>query len=407
MWEDPSAREGVLACLDRGQTSNVEISGTSSFGKSLRVRLYFAPLHDRDGTVRSCMIMCEDVASQRDLEEQLAQSHKLEALGRLAGGIAHDFNNLLTVVSGFSEAVHANLDDRPDDQEDLAQVLHAAKRAAELTRQLLAFSRKQVIQSAVFDLNGLAERLETMLQRLIGEDVELEMKLFEGPLLVNADQGQIEQVFLNLVVNALDAMHSGGRLEISTRLDGSPSGRPGEPHAVLSVEDSGTGIEPEILKRIFDPFFTTKETGKGTGLGLATASGIVQQCGGELRVTSELGAGSRFEVLLPQSSAGLESALPEATLPDAVKAGDATILIVEDEWAVRDIVRATIEGAGYRTLMAQDGVAALAVAEGHADPIDLLLTDFPLHFSGYRLAFCLRSLQPGHGRTKLLSYDCL
>jgi PAS domain S-box-containing protein len=291
MWKDPSAREGVLACLDRGETSNFEISGISRFGKPLRVRLYLAPLHDKDGTVRSCMIVCEDVASQRDMGEQLAQSHKLEALGRLAGGIAHDFNNLLTVVSGFSEAVHANLDDRPEDQEDLAQVVHAANRAAELTQQLLALSRKQVIQSTVFDLSAVLERLETMLRRLIGEDVELEMKLFERPALVDADEGQIEQVILNLVVNALDAMPSGGRLEISTRLDASRGGQPNEPHAVLLVEDSGIGMNPETLQKIFDPFFTTKEAGKGTGLGLATAYGIVQQCGGDLRVTSELGRG--------------------------------------------------------------------------------------------------------------------
>ena len=330
-----------------------------------------------------------DVEDQRRLERQLAHAVKMEAIGRLAGGVAHDFNNIMTAVLGYAQIATESLPADSPAQEDLREILRAAGRASELTRQLLAFARRQVTQSKVVDLNVLVEESGKLLERLLGEDVVVSTRLAPDLPPVRVDPGQIEQVLVNMAVNARDAMPEGGTLTIATGRDG--------PEVWLDVIDSGVGIPPEHHGIIFDPFFTTKEQGKGTGLGLATCYGIVRQAGGRIEIKSAVGQGSTFRVILP--------ALPEGTVNPAFSGkseastlaprGGELILLAEDEQQVRQLAVRLLRGLGYRVLVAEHGAGALALAEQSGERIDLLLTDVVMPgMTGDELATRLRRERP-------------
>jgi PAS domain S-box-containing protein len=335
------------------------------------------------------------------LEEQLQQSAKMEAVGRLAGGIAHDFNNLLTAIQGYSELALGRLETDDPQRRDIEEIRRAAERAASLTRQLLAFGRRQMLQPKVIDLNAVVADMESMLRRLIGEDVELSTDLEPNLGSVRADPGQIEQVLMNLAVNARDAMPGGGCLTISTRNGEVAVGttrervviKPG-PYVVLSVADTGHGMSTEVRERIFEPFFTTKEAGRGTGLGLATVYGIVKQSGGYIWVDSAPGAGSAFHIYLPLDGAECDEAEKPHERHEA-PAGAETILLVEDEESVRSMIRRVLEEHGYTVLAAGNGEEALELAHEHADEIDLVFTDVVMPgMNGGELVSRLRALRP-------------
>ncbi|HVR83868.1 MAG TPA: response regulator, partial [Planctomycetota bacterium] len=337
----------------------------------------------------------------RALEGQFIQAQKMEAVGRLAGGIAHDFNNMLTVINGYSELLLSQMGPEDARRKDVEEIHHAGQRAAGLTRQLLAFSRRQIIQPRILNLNELIEGLERMLSRLIGEDVKLQLRLDHGLYPIQGDAGQIEQVIVNLVVNARDAMPKGGKIVIETLnadLDEAftsvhPDLHPG-PHAVLLVSDTGTGMSAEVKSHLFEPFFTTKDLGKGTGLGLSTVLGIVQQSGGSIKVSSEPGWGTTFRIYFPRI---LQSAAPRDPAPPAPPAGRGreTVLLAEDMETVRRLTRAVLEGEGYQVLVAEDGVDALRVGAAHTGVIHLLLTDIVMpNLSGPELAVQLRRARP-------------
>ncbi|MES1173450.1 MAG: response regulator [Myxococcales bacterium] len=335
-------------------------------------------------------------------EEQLRQAHKMDAIGSLAGGVAHDFNNLLSIVLSYSELLADGLS--PDDPmlADLKQISDAGVRAAGLTRQLLAFSHQQVLQPLVLDLNDAVTKLETMLRRVLGEDVELRTATAPRLYRILADPGQVEQVLMNLTVNARDAMPQGGTLSVETsnvELDAAfaqknPDVTPG-PHVLLTVSDTGTGMDRATMRRVFEPFFTTKELGKGTGLGLATVFGIVRQSGGLILVESVLGTGTTFRVYFPRAEGELRRPGVSETPPRNTLLGSETVLVVEDEDAVRALVRAILMKHGYRVLDARSGGDALLLCEDHTDPIDLLLTDVVMpRMSGRQLAERLRAVRP-------------
>jgi signal transduction histidine kinase len=341
--------------------------------------------------------------SEREhLEQQLRQSQKMEALGQLAGGVAHDFNNLLTIIKGHSDLLLDWLKASDSSQKSCQQIQNAANRAAALTRQLLAFSRKQVLQPKVLDLNSLVTEMEKLLQRLIREDVEFVFLPATGLGRVKADPGQIEQVLLNLTVNACDAMPNGGRLTVETDnivaddvfLQKRPGLQAGS-YVLLSATDTGSGMDAKTKARIFEPFFTTKEIGKGTGLGLATVYGIVKQSGGFAWVDSSPGRGSRFEIYLPQvfEPSSLFPAA-EKVAPSAVP-GTPTIMVVEDDAAVLELAKRFLGTAGYQVLVAKDGVEALQIAQDCRQPIATLLTDVVMpRMRGTELAVRLRNILP-------------
>jgi PAS domain S-box-containing protein len=341
-----------------------------------------------------------DVSDRRGLEEQFQQSQKMEAIGRLAGGVAHDFNNLLGVITGYGEMLLGATGSSQPGRQRLEQILRAAERAAGLTRQLLAFSRRQVLEPKVLDLNAVVSDVEPMLRRLIGEDVRLVIALQEGLSRVRADPGQLEQVIVNLAVNARDAMPSGGQLVFETSnvtLDPAeararPDARPGT-YVRLSVADNGQGMDEATLARVFEPFFTTKEPGKGTGLGLATIHGIVTQSGGHVTVRSERGKGSAFAVYLPTTAE--EVATSAVAAPASTLRGTEHVLVVEDEPAMREVTADILSEAGYRVSCAEGSDAALAILARASVPPDLLLTDVVLPgMSGPQLVQRARSLFP-------------
>jgi len=358
-------------------------------------------LKDRLPRIHMALVRAVTEARERSraraLEAQFIQAQKMEAVGRLAGGIAHDFNNMLTVINGYSELLLSQMDDKDVRRKDVEEIHQAGQRAAGLTRQLLAFSRRQIIQPKVLNLNELIEGLDRMLSRLIGEDVKLQLRLDHQIYPIQGDAGQIEQVVVNLVVNARDAMPKGGKIVIETLnadLDEAftaahPDLHPG-PHAMLLVSDTGTGMSAEVKSHLFEPFFTTKDLGKGTGLGLSTVLGIVQQSGGSVKVSSEPGWGTTFRIYFPRISQSAAPHLPSAPLAAAGR-GRETILLAEDTETVRRLTRAVLEGEGYKVIVAEDGVEALKVAGNHAGPIDLLLTDIVMpNLGGPELALQLR-----------------
>ena len=334
-------------------------------------------------------------------QEQLTQARKMEAVGRLAGGIAHDFNNLLTVMIGRSQLLLRRLGAQDPVRRDIELMEQTADRAADLTRQLLAFSRKQVLQPTVLDLNAVVANMAEMLRRLIGEDIAL-VTAFDPALgHVKADLGQIEQIVMNLAANARDAMSKGGRLTLETanaELDVAYARhhvdvRPG-PHVMLAVSDTGIGMTPETQAQIFEPFFTTKEPGAGTGLGLATVYGIVKQSGGHIWVYSEPGRGTTFKIYLPRVQEAVDPSAARPGLPESAR-GYETILLVEDELAVRELARDVLRAHGYTVLEAQHGREALRISERHSGPIHLMLTDVVMpEMRGQELANRLAALRP-------------
>jgi signal transduction histidine kinase len=336
-------------------------------------------LDDHGEPVRAVGISM-DVTERRALEDQYQQAQKMEAIGRLAGGVAHDFNNLLTAILGYCELLLADFG--PDDRRhaDITEIQKAGTRAAGLTRQLLAFSRKQIIEPTLLDLNVVVADLRAMLGRLIGEDVKIVLDLQPALAFVKADRGQVEQIVMNLAVNARDAMPSGGTLTIETanaNLDEHyakrhPTAKPG-PYVVLSVTDTGIGMTPQVQARLFEPFFTTKGPGKGTGLGLATVHGIVARSGGSVNVHSDVGRGTSFKVYFPQTDATERAA--QAPPPVArPRAGTQTVLVVEDAEGLRELAMRLLQREGYTVLAASNADEALELFELNAC-IDVILTD--------------------------------
>jgi two-component system, cell cycle sensor histidine kinase and response regulator CckA len=358
-------------------------------------------LRDGAGVAKGVVHMAADVTERRRLEEQLHHSLKMEAVGRLAGGVAHDFNNLLMIINGYSQMLLGEMAVGDPARSDLEEVVKAAERAADLTKQLLAFSRRQIVQPELLDLNSLVRNLERMLKRVIGEDIELVTRLDANLNSVVADPGQIEQVVLNLTVNARDAMPLGGKLIVETanvHLDEEYVRSHLTPAAgdyvVLAVVDNGVGIDPETRSHLFEPFFTTKERGKGTGLGLSTSYGIIKQNGGDIWVFSEPGKGTTFKIYLPVAShvPAAPRQRPEAT----VLFGDETLLLVEDDAGVRAILEEILRRHGYEVLSCESPSDALEICASHRETIHLLVTDIMMPgMNGRQLSERVLDLRPG------------
>jgi two-component system cell cycle sensor histidine kinase/response regulator CckA len=364
------------------------------------VRLSGRRVQRPDGEIDGLEMIVEDITHRRMLEAQLRQAQKMEAVGQLAGGIAHDFNNLLTAILGYSELVLAVTPAGHSSHADLEEICRAAHQAEALTRQLLAFSRKQVFQPTAVDLNEAVESAERMLGRLIGEHIQLRLKLDPTSGSIYADPTHIEQILMNLAVNARDAMSDGGVLTLETTsiapADATARALPAadQPWVMLAVSDTGYGMTPEVQARVFEPFFTTKGRGKGTGLGLSTVYGIVLQCGGEIRVTSEVGHGCRFEVFFLQRSRA-EKVEP-LRAREQVRAGTETVLVVEDEPPVRRFVCRVLRQSGFTVIEAADPAEAMRAATDRKCGMDLLLTDVVMpQMSGPVLADRLRAICPG------------
>jgi PAS domain S-box-containing protein len=383
LYQDPVEWSRLVAESRNGKPiQGLEVVWTRKDAAAITVRLSGRPLAGEDGLPVGFEMIAEDVTERRLLEEQFRQSQKMEAVGRLAGGIAHDFNNLLTAVSGYADLLRVRMPLDDPRRGYVEEIGAAADRAAALTRQLLAFSRRQILQPRVVNLEEMVRNVERMLGRIIGEDIELETRLSaEGR--VRADVSQLEQVLLNLAVNARDAMPEGGKLLIETAdaevLEGDEHNHPARgpmpagSYVRLAVSDTGIGMDRRALSHIFEPFFTTKEAGKGTGLGLATVYGIVKQSEGFIWASSEPGRGARFEVYLPRVAGEAEPPAPAHA--HELTGGCETILLVEDEEGVRCVVSEMLEWYGYRVLRATGASDAVAIARNHDGPIHLLLTD--------------------------------
>jgi two-component system cell cycle sensor histidine kinase/response regulator CckA len=370
----------IQSALPGPATARFEFRCRHADGRYLWLEAVGTLLHDQTHSPIGAVLSARDVTERRTLEEQFHQGQKMEAIGRLAGGIAHDFNNVLTAILGFTELLLDRVHD-PSLVADLKEIKDAGDRAGRLTRQLLAFSRKQIMTPQVLDLNRVMTELQKMLGRVIGEDVELVVE--PAPLLtaITADPGQVEQLLMNLAVNSRDAMPKGGRLTIRTsnvEVDAAfvrnhPGAATGE-YASIAVEDTGHGIPAELLERVFEPFFTTKPLGKGTGLGLATVYGIAKQSGGFVSIASTVGVGTTVTSYFPRAHEALRE-VPERVRPQAELHGAETVLVAEDQVAVRDLMVRVLEGLGYAVLAARDGSDAIRIEEGHTGPIDLLLSD--------------------------------
>ncbi len=370
-------------------------------GSVMWARVNISVHRDAEGQPKHFISLIEDITDRRKLEAQFRQANKMDAVGQLASGVAHDFNNLLTVILGFSQFVAADPALADQHRKDLDEVMKAARRASGLTMQLLAFSRQQVMNTTALDVNGLITDMTGMLGRLIGEHIEVALALAPDLPLVLADRGQMEQVVMNLVVNARDAMPGGGRVTFATKeVELGISGfneetvLPGR-YVMLAVSDTGSGMSQETQRRLFEPFFTTKKSGEGTGLGLSTVYGIVKQSKGHIRVHSEPGRGSSFEVYLPRSEGGVSSKDSRAVVAVPVKRPSETVLLVEDEAGVRQLSKRILDNAGYRVLEAVDGADAEGVFAQHADSIDLVVTDVIMpRCGGPELASRLRVRAP-------------
>jgi PAS domain S-box-containing protein len=397
--------EEVRLRVDQDIEGTYEVVLRRRDGRKLRAEATARILHHKGRSLRVAAL--RDITERRVLEDQLRQAQKMEAVGRLAGGIAHDFNNLITVITAYSDLLLEDLGVGDPRREDMELIRKAASDAAALTRQLLAFSRQQIVEPRLVRLEQVVTGAEKMLKRLIGEDVELVSVAGPEPATVFIDPGQLEQVLMNLVVNARDAMPRGGALTIEARvteLDDNyvRTHRPAVAgrYALLAVSDTGIGMDEETRARIFEPFFTTKEPGKGTGLGLATVYGIVKQNGGFIWVYSEPGLGSTFKVYLPLAEQGAMPAAAPAPTGDHAGQGTETVLLVEDSPAVRSATRAILSRYGYAVLEAPDSEVALRIAASHGGPIHLLLTDVVMPgASGRELAEQIARIRPG---TKVL-----
>ena len=363
--------EGYLTTLNYKKKNGVVFPGETNIFKR----------NDQNGNHAGFVGVIRDISDRKALEQQIRQSQKMEAIGQLAGGVAHDFNNLLTIINGYSDILLGDMDENQYGREELLQIKQAGERAASLTGQLLAFSRKQTLQLEVLDVNLLILNTEKLLKRIIGEHIELVTELEPGLPPVKADRTQMEQIIMNLAVNARDAMPHGGKLSIRTAFC-SFGCMPGEKrennqHGTvnLTVSDNGSGMTAEVKEKIFDPFFTTKESGRGTGMGLSTVYGIIKQSGGEITVSSEPYSGSVFSIHFPAEDA--EGLMVDSAIEENVRSnrGSETILLVEDEASVRDLIETSFSNYGYNLLCAESGIEAIRIARSTTTPIDLLLTD--------------------------------
>jgi PAS domain S-box-containing protein len=344
-----------------------------------------------------------DLSARKRLEEQLQRAQKMDAIGRLAGGVAHDFNNLMTVILSYAGSILSGTTPSDPLHADVDEMRKAAERAADLTRQLLAFSRQQMLQPRILDLNQVVSGMDRMLRRLLGEAIELSIRTASSVGKVLVDHGQVEQVIVNLVVNARDAMPKGGKVSIeiaNVDLDAEYAAAllgvaPGQ-YVMMAVTDTGSGMDQATVARIFEPFFTTKDLGRGTGLGLSTVFGIVKQSGGHIWVYSEEGRGSTFKVYFPRSEGQVETTAAAASLkPGAIGRGSETVLLVEDDEQVRTVIGTILRRYGYQVIVAENGGEAFLVCEQNAGRIHLLLTDVVMpHMSGRELAERLRPLRP-------------
>jgi two-component system cell cycle sensor histidine kinase/response regulator CckA len=402
VYRRPEQRAEATAWTSKQESVHgVELEWKRKDGSMFAVRCDTHVVMDREGYLEFLETFVEDVTERREMEVQLRQGQKMEAVGRLAGGIAHDFNNLLGVISGYAELASEQIDPASEVCNSVVQIRKAADRASSLTGQLLAFSRQQVLETKVLNLNIIVEDMIKMLTRLLGEDVELHVSLDPALGAVKADQGQIEQVIMNLAVNARDAMPGGGDLAIQTgrvRFDSEmalkhPPMIPGD-YVLLSVSDTGTGMDKQTQVHIFEPFFTTKERGRGTGLGLATVYGFVKQIGGYVWVESEPGVGSTFAIYLPATCEAAPQVVP-VTAVAASGRGAGTVLLVEDEESLRTLTRSILEQNGYAVLEACNGAEAMEIARENSGPIHLLLTDMVMPgMNGRAVAGKVRQLFP-------------
>jgi PAS domain S-box-containing protein len=394
--------EKVQDCARNGTPFDIEVPLVTRVGRRIWVRSIGQPERNAAGVITRVQGAFQDITDRRRLEEQFRQAHKMEAVGQLAGGIAHDFNNLLSVILSYSTLILEDLEPGDALRPDIAEMRKAGERAAELTHQLLAFSRQQMLTPSVIDLNQIVTGLEKMLRSILSDAVNLSLHTSHDLARTLADPGQIEQVVMNLVINARDAMPTGGNLLIETAnvdLDaayavanpGVTAGR----FVMLAVTDTGTGMSATTRSRIFEPFFTTKDKAKGTGLGLSTVHGIVTQSGGYIWVYSEPGQGTTFKIYLPRVDSEIDRAATAEPSALASLRGSETILIVEDEDQVRTIVRAILRRNGYNVLEAQNGGEAFLICEQYKAKIHLLLTDVVMpRMSGRELAERVGPMRP-------------
>jgi len=383
----PELRRDLQAIRRGERVEHHETQRRNRDGTLLDISVTISPIRDRAGNILGASAIGRDITYQKSLERdqlllesRLRQAERLESLGQLAGGIAHDFNNLLGVILNYATFVKNELDDRNAALEDLEKIRDAADKAAKLTRQLLIFARREVLQLETLNLNDLVVNIEHLLERVIGDNIDLVSHLDDDLWQVTADPGQMEQVLFNLTINARDAMASGGLLTIDTAnidVDESyaathPGMKPGR-YVRLRVNDTGTGMEQSVLQHVFEPFFTTKPYGEGTGLGLPTVYGIIAQVGGEIQIYSELGIGTTCRVLIPANDTVLTKAETDQALRDY--RGSETVLVVEDEDLLRDVTKRILEKHGYEVLVCENGPDAIALVQQHKGDVDLLLTD--------------------------------
>ncbi len=410
-WLPTDSEGNLIACkasplkpvLDSGAPVQDVLLAIESNNRRVLLSTNAAPLFDAAGKVDGMVVTVEEITDRLNLEAQLRQSQKMECVGQLAAGVAHDINNVLTVIQGHAGILLNNTPPGASTEKSLKQISVAAERAARFIRQLLMFSRKQVFQTKTVELNAVLRNLENMLTRLLGEDVALETHYNADIPRIEADTGMVEQVAMNLAVNARDAMPKGGKLTVTTScvsVDEEYVKHNSEAIAGqfirLSVKDTGCGMDNKTLQRIFEPFFSTKEVGKGTGLGLATVYGIVKQHHGWIEVESELGVGTTFKIFFPAVDAVPDSATEFITKPEPIRGGKETILIVEDEPGLRDIVQEVMREYEYQVAVASSGAEALRIWEQHAGKFDLLLTDMkmPGGMTGLELADGLKKRKP-------------
>ena len=402
VYLNPAEQQRARNYASEGPSVGYETKWKRKDGKTITVRLGGRHLPDDDELPGGFDVFVEDITEQRSLQKQFEHAQKMEAVGRLAGGVAHDFNNLLMVISGYAQLMEESPTDSRKVSQYATQIREASSKAASITRQLLAFSRKQVLEPTILDLNHVVKDLGKMLPRLLGEDVEIVLNLDQHLGTLRADRGQLEQVIMNLAVNARDAMPKGGRLTIETTnvtLDTAYHQRrevsvsPGR-YVLLAVSDTGTGMDTETQLHIFEPFFTTKESGKGTGLGLATVYGIVKQSQGFIWVYSELGKGSTFKIYLPRLDAAVTELIAQAL--QATPGGTETILLAEDESALRNVSRVYLESKGYTVLDAPNANEALSICKSYREPIHVLITDMVMPgLGGLELAKSALEFRPG------------